>query len=82
MLDESSEIKKPYLSHIAEKDSFVPKEAQQNILSNLSTNNFCDLYIYPGQEHAFARVGGEHYNEDAANLANGRTKTFFEKHLF
>ena len=82
LLNESENIKTPYLSHIAEKDKFVPKAAQQKILSNLSTNNFCDLYIYPGQEHAFARVGGEHYNEDAANLANGRTKTFFEKHLF
>ena len=29
LLDESSKIKKPYLSHIAEKDSFVPKDAQQ-----------------------------------------------------
>jgi len=82
LLNESENIKTPYLSHVAEKDSFVPKDAQQKIFSSLSTNDFCDLYIYPGQEHAFARIGGEHYNEDAANLANGRTKTFFEQHLF
>ena len=82
LLNESENIKTPYLSHLAEKDRFVPKDAQQKIISDLSTNNFCDLYIYPGQEHAFARIGGEHYNEDAANLANGRTKTFFEQHLF
>ena len=82
LLNESENIKTPYLSHIAEKDRFVPKAAQQKILSNLSTNNFCDLYIYPNQEHAFARAGGEHYNQDAAHLANGRTKTFFEKNLF
>ena len=82
LLNESENIKTPYLSHIAEKDRFVPKAAQQKILSNLSTNNFCDLYIYPNQEHAFARVGGAHYNQDAAYLANVRTKTFFEKNLF
>ena len=82
LLNESENIKTPYLSHIAEKDRFVPKAAQQKILSNLSTNNFCDLYIYPNQEHAFARAGGEHYNQDAAHLANSRTKTFFEKNLF
>ncbi len=82
LLDESSKIKKPYLSHIAEKDSFVPKDAQQKILANLSGNDNCDLFIYPDQDHAFARVGGEHFNENSANLANSRTKTFFEKHLF
>ena len=82
LLNESENMKTPYLSHVAEKDSFVLKDAQQKIFSSLSTNDFCDLYIYPGQEHAFARIGGEHYNEDTANLANGRTKTFFEKHLF
>ena len=82
LLNESENIKTPYLSHVAEKDSFVPKDALQKIFSSLSTNDFCDLYIYPGQEHAFARIGGEHYNEDTANLANGRTKTFFEKNLF
>ncbi len=82
LLNESENIKTPYLSHIAEKDRFVPKATQQKILSNLSTNNFCDLYIYPNQEHAFARVGGVHYNQDAAYLANVRTKTFFEKNLF
>ncbi len=82
LLNESENIKTPYLSHIAEKDRFVPKAAQQKILSNLSTNNFCDLYIYPNQEHAFARVGGAHYNQDAAYIANVRTKTFFEKNLF
>jgi len=82
LLKESENMRTPYLSHIAEKDGFVPKDAQQKILSYLSSNDFCDLYIYPNQEHAFGRVGGEHYNEDAANLANGRTKAFFEKHLF
>ena len=82
LLDESSKIKKPYLSHIAEKDSFVPKDNQQKILANLSGNDNCDLFIYPDQDHAFARVGGEHFNENSANLANSRTKTFFEKHLF
>jgi len=30
-------------------------------------------------DHAFARVGGEHY--DHAELANGRTATFFRQHL-
>jgi carboxymethylenebutenolidase len=29
-------------------------------------------------DHAFARVGGKHYDKTAADLANGRTAAFFK----
>jgi carboxymethylenebutenolidase len=32
-------------------------------------------------DHAFARVGGAHYDKACADLANGRTSTFFRQHL-
>jgi carboxymethylenebutenolidase len=31
--------------------------------------------------HAFARVGGKHYDQACAELANTRTVTFFRQHL-
>jgi carboxymethylenebutenolidase len=31
--------------------------------------------------HAFARVGGKHYDKACADLANGRTSTYFRQHL-
>ena len=37
--------------------------------------------ILKRQDHAFARDGGDHYDRANAELANGRTSTFFRQHL-
>jgi len=39
------------------------------------------VYSYAGQNHAFARHTGLHYNAEAAALANGRTAAFLAEHL-
>ena len=39
------------------------------------------IHSYSGADHAFARLGGEHYDKAAADLANGRTAEFFSQHL-
>ena len=31
------------------------------------------LHVYEGRDHAFARIGGDHYDKAAAALANGRS---------
>ena len=81
LLGEAKSIRKPLLMHIAEKDKFVPAEAQAKITQALSGNSHVTMHTYAGQDHAFARVGGEHYSKDAADLANKRTAEFFRKHL-
>lgn len=81
LLGESSNISKPYLSHIASEDGFVPKEAQEKIKAGLSGNPLVTLHVYDGQDHAFARQGGAHYDAAAAKLANGRTADFFKANL-
>ncbi|MBT5266148.1 MAG: dienelactone hydrolase family protein [Rhodospirillaceae bacterium] len=81
MLDEKSEITNPYMSHIASKDQFVPPEAQAQITTALGEHPMATLHIYDGQDHAFARHGGQHYDEAAAKLANDRTAAFFHSHL-
>lgn len=81
MLDEKSKITNPYMSHIASKDQFVPPEAQAQITTALSEHAMATLHIYDGQDHAFARHGGQHYDEAAAKLANDRTAAFFHSHL-
>jgi carboxymethylenebutenolidase len=81
LLDEADKIKKPLLMHVAEKDRFVPKEAQAKVKERLGKNPNVTIHSYPGQDHAFARVGGEHYNKDAADLANKRTAEFLKKNL-
>jgi carboxymethylenebutenolidase len=65
--------------HIAEEDQFVPKEAQAIILQALKDHPDIEIHTYAGRDHAFARVGGEHYHEADAKLANGRTQQFFQR---
>ena len=40
-----------------------------------------ELHTYPGRDHAFARVGGEHYDAADAARAESRTLAFFERTL-
>jgi carboxymethylenebutenolidase len=81
MLGEAANIKKPLMLHIAGKDQFVPPAAQAKIVDGLKGNPHVTIHIYPEMDHAFARDGGDHYDRANAELANGRTSTFFRQHL-
>jgi carboxymethylenebutenolidase len=80
-LNEAQNIKCPLMLHIAEKDQFVPPASQRRVHEVLDGKPGIILHDYPGMDHAFARVGGAHYNAEAAKLANDRTATFFKQHL-
>ena len=80
-LDEARNIKKPLMLHIAEKDSFCPAEVQAKIKVSLGGNAHVSIHSYPGMDHAFARVGGQHYDKAAADLAGNRSLAFFKKNL-
>jgi carboxymethylenebutenolidase len=80
-LSESGKIRKPLMLHIAGKDGFTPPEAQTQIVEGLKSNPLVTIHTYPEMDHAFARIGGEHYDHANAELANGRTATFFRQHL-
>ena len=80
-LGEAANIKKPLMLHIAAKDQFVPPEAQKKMQDGLGANPLVTLHVYPEMDHAFARVGGAHYDKACADLANGRTSTFLRQHL-
>lgn len=81
LLGEADSIKKPLLMHIAEKDKFVPPEAQKKILDALLNKPAITLHVYQGVDHAFARVGGEHYDGAMAETANDRTRRHLKAHL-
>jgi len=76
---EAEKLARPLLMHIAEEDQFVPKPAQQVILQALKDHPQIEIHTYPGRDHAFARVGGEHYDAADAKLAGGRTLQFFQR---
>jgi carboxymethylenebutenolidase len=81
ILGEASKISKPTMLHIAENDKFVPPEAQKKVKDGLAGNPHVTIHSYPGMDHAFAREGGQHWNAQAAGLANQRSAEFFRKHL-
>ena len=70
---EFSKIETPLMLHIAEKDDYFPEAAQDKVMSALEDSEWADAFIYPDVGHAFARVGGVHYDARAATIANGRT---------
>jgi carboxymethylenebutenolidase len=79
LVGEAEKLTRPLLMHIAEEDEFVPKEAQAIILQALKDHPHIEIHTYAGRNHAFARVGGAHYDEADAKLANGRTQQFFQR---
>jgi|SRR5581483_7165325 len=80
-LGEAANIRKPLMLHIAGKDEYVPPEAQKKIADGLKGNSLVTIHTYPEMNHAFARQGGAHYDKACADLANGRSATFFRQHL-
>jgi len=74
-------IKKPLLLHVAELDKYTPPEAREILRLAVEKTPLATLHVYQGMDHAFARIGGEHYNAEAAQLANERTLTFLNNHL-
>jgi len=81
LLDLSAKITTPLLMHIAEEDGFVDKDAQKRIKEGLKDNANVTIHSYPGVDHAFARPDGVNWNTAAANLANARTRDFFQTNL-
>ena len=80
-IGEAKNIKVPLVLHVPTADKFVPPEAQAAMKSGLAPYSNITLYFYEGNDHAFARIGGEHYDKAAADLANSRTADFFKKTL-
>ena len=71
----------PMLMHLAEEDEFISKPAQAEIKAALARKPNATVYSYPGQNHAFSRHGGAHYNAEAAALAHERTYAFLNRQL-
>ncbi|TXL71412.1 dienelactone hydrolase family protein [Vineibacter terrae] len=80
-LDDAKGLQNPTILHIAEKDGFVPPDTQKKIRDGLKDNPHVTVHGYANDDHAFCRVGGQHYNEASCKLANGRTLDLFKKAL-
>jgi len=74
-------IAKPLLLHFAELDHFITAEVVADIRSVLDTNGHVTIHEYAGVDHGFATTSGKRRSEEAAQLADGRSATFFAEHL-
>lgn len=81
LLGESENIAHPLLAHVAELDKFVPPEARDKIVAHFTEHPQIDVQVYEGVNHAFARKGGEHYDEAAATRAHQCTASFLRENL-
>ncbi len=70
---ELDRVSKPLLLHVAEKDEFFPAEGRARLLAAAAGNPAISAWTYPDADHAFARVGGTHWQGRAAAIANGRS---------
>ena len=73
LLDGVDNIKAPLLVHIADQDKFFPPEGRAKVVAALQGHAYAHAYVYPDADHAFARVGGTHWQARAATIANGRS---------
>lgn len=73
LLNELPQVHKPLLIHMAELDKFSNAEARAKVIEGVRGNPHVHPYVYRDADHAFARVGGQHFNALAATIANGRS---------
>jgi len=81
LLAEANNISSPVLLHMAQKDQFVPPDAQRFINEGLKDNDFVTLHTYEDMDHAFTRVGGDHYDANQAQIADQRSIEFLSQTL-
>jgi carboxymethylenebutenolidase len=73
LISDMQQITKPLVLHIADQDSFFPAEGRAKLVQAAHGHPHIHAYTYANADHAFARVGGTHWNGLAATIANGRS---------
>jgi carboxymethylenebutenolidase len=73
LLAELNKVTKPLLVHIADKDEFFPPDGRAKVVDATKGSKLVHSYVYPGANHAFARVNGVHWDGRSAAIANGRS---------
>jgi carboxymethylenebutenolidase len=71
--EEASAVTVPIVFHMAELDEYAPASSREALIAAFDGNAQASFFVYAGQDHAFAREEGEHYDEASTALAYGRT---------
>jgi carboxymethylenebutenolidase len=73
LLGDIGKVTKPLVVHIADKDEFFAAEGRAAVVAGTKGHAQIACYNYPNADHAFARVGGTHWDGRSAAIANGRS---------
>jgi carboxymethylenebutenolidase len=73
LLGDLGKIRAPLVVHIADQDEFFPPEGRARVVEAVKGDPQIKAYVYPNANHAFARVGGVHWDGRSAVIANGRS---------
>ena len=73
LLGQLTNVTKPLIVHIADKDEFFPPEGRAKVVAAVKGHRQIAAHVYPNADHAFARVGGVHWDGRSATIANGRS---------
>jgi carboxymethylenebutenolidase len=77
LLGDLGNVKKPLLVHIADKDEFFAPEGRAKTVEAVKGHQRTACYTYPDADHAFAGVGGTHWDGRSSAIANGRSAEAF-----
>jgi carboxymethylenebutenolidase len=73
LLGDLGKVTNPLLVHIADQDEFFPAEGRAKVVAATKGHALIHSFVYPNANHAFARVGGVHWDGRSATIANGRS---------
>lgn len=72
-LAEAGKVSCPLVLHFAGADKFCPPEARAQIMAALKDNPQVRMYVYEGQDHAFATPGRDHFHKPSTMMAYSRS---------
>jgi carboxymethylenebutenolidase len=73
LLGDLNKVTRPLVLHIADQDEFFPPEGRARVVDAVKGHARIACHVYPNANHAFARVGGVHWDGRSASIANGRS---------
>jgi carboxymethylenebutenolidase len=80
-LDEADGLAGGLVLHHAELDVYCDATARAHIAEVLGGRPGVELYTYPEADHAFARLGSDHFHKPSALMAHGRTIAALKKYI-
>ena len=72
LLDDLPKVNRPLVVHIADRDEYFPADGRAKVAAAAKGHAHLACYGYDA-DHAFARVGGIHWDGRSATIANGRS---------